>query len=193
MNMYAYVGNDPVNMVDPTGEIACGGACIGTVVVASAKACVKNNSCRKTVVKYTAILLSAAAIIDLSIDANETIKEAGAARDRKYETLNNILNGTGTIDEAAVANAEYEAAYANQVRAIGNVGSAVTPTGNSVVSDLISINNLVKTLTSDDTSNGGSATNATDPNATSNSDPYKKGLGGKTCVATGAGMNRCPS
>jgi len=33
--MYAYVGNDPVNLVDPTGKAACGGICIGLVALGS--------------------------------------------------------------------------------------------------------------------------------------------------------------
>ncbi len=28
MNLYAYVHNDPMNMTDPTGKIACGGICV---------------------------------------------------------------------------------------------------------------------------------------------------------------------
>jgi RHS repeat-associated protein len=32
MNMYAYVGNDPVNMRDPTGKVACAGLCIAAGV-----------------------------------------------------------------------------------------------------------------------------------------------------------------
>ncbi|ACA88623.1 RHS repeat domain-containing protein [Shewanella woodyi] len=197
MNIYAYVGNDPVNMVDPSGAKSF-------LVSRRLKLPVKAN--HNFIVHHAKYLGDPNAIIRSYGDVgNDTMGEV-------YNDTKGFSEGTLQNDTAAWLSLSTEGSSVTY-RNINASDAAVRKLADSLIGGLeYSALPELQGGVNSNTAAGAIAEKADDgypfvnnavsqPGSTvtnrvnfeSNYEPYKQGLGGKICVVSGAGMNRCPS
>jgi RHS repeat-associated protein len=181
MNMYAYVGNDPVNNNDPSGMFLNPiGIGLGVGIEIAMQLAVNDGDWNE--INWSDVIVSgvvgnfAPGMLSTAKTVHKQNKVASKLRkkfskaklsSRKKALNNRVEINNQNIKDALKIQAGFQAAKAASKK-IADMGEESLDSNNTEV-------------------NNGSQSN----DGNSNSEPYKNGLGGKVCTVTGTGMNRC--
>ncbi|MFD1218364.1 RHS repeat-associated core domain-containing protein [Microbulbifer celer] len=129
MNLYAYVHNDPLNLVDPTGQFACGGICIALVVAAvSASVSVGTDV---AVSKMTNTPLNGA-----DVARNATVAAAVSPIKGLKATGAGVIAATSEV-AGGIAKGDSASEIANSATAAGLGAAAGTALGNTKAGQMV--------------------------------------------------------
>lgn len=182
MNLYTYVANDPMNNNDPSGMIINPiGIGLGLGIEISMQLAMNGGDWNDinwsdvivsgVVGNFAPGMLSTAKTVHKQYKLTSKLRKKfskAKLSSRKKAFNSRIKTHNQNIKKALKIQAGFQATKAASKK-IADIGEKQLDQNNTEV-------------------NSGSQSN----NGNSNSEPYKNGLGGKSCTASGAGMNRCP-